>query len=116
MTTPTTVVEVLAYLGNHATAEEIQILGPLTALRRDLLETAESARIRKGANVKIRNLGRPACLNGLTGTVSKVERYRGKLIADIDLDAPSATKAKAASKGEYEGTVTGVPIICLALI
>ncbi|WP_052443220.1 hypothetical protein [Streptacidiphilus neutrinimicus] len=111
MTAPT-LSQVLDSIRTNASREDLDVLRLLIGKRRELLSLADSALIREGAQVEIRNLS-PAYLSGLTGTVTTLKRYGSKVIATVTLDAPSAARAAKASKGRYTNAVDGVPIGCL---
>ena len=107
-----TLPQVLDSIRTNATREDLDILLLLIGKRRELLSLADSALIRDGAQVEIRNLS-PAYLTGLTGTVTALDRHRRQVIATVTLDVPSAARAAKASKGRYTSVVDGVPIGCL---
>jgi hypothetical protein len=115
MSNAPTLPEVLDYISSSATADDIEMLRPLANLRSQILRTAESALVRVGHQARIRNLN-PAYLKGLTGTVAKLERGRGEMLATLTLDDASVAAVSRASKGRFGKDIDGIPIASLELI
>ncbi|GLF98262.1 hypothetical protein [Streptomyces yaizuensis] len=106
-----------AYIRDHATQEELDILQALCNKRREIVWAVRGSLVRTGRTVELINM-KPKYLNGLVGTVTRTHKGRkGGTLADIALDAPSATRharARRAGRGPAD-VIEGVPLAGLTV-
>jgi len=113
----TTISEVIAFITDEATTDDLALIFPAFRTRQTRLANVRAADVKIGAKVKLTNLS-PNYLNGNTGTVKTITGAR----ATVQLDGPSAQKLYGTKWGPSEfaekpfdlpGTV---PLKCLDLV
>jgi hypothetical protein len=105
-----------AYIRDHATPEELDILQPLRNLRREVVWIVRGSLLRVGTTVELINM-KPKYLNGLVGTVTSTRKNsKGETFANVALDALSAARlAKARRAGGPTDVVEGIPLAGLTV-
>ncbi|MEV6421816.1 hypothetical protein [Streptomyces sp. NPDC051662] len=108
--------DLAAYIREHATAEELDILQELCGKRREIVWAVRGSLVRTGTKVEMTNM-KPKYLNGLGGTVTRTRKSKkGETLADIALDTQSAARlAKARRNGDPTDVVEGIPLAGLVL-
>lgn len=108
--------DVLEYVGNTATAEEVRALFDAGNARikhvRSLQAAETAAAVKVGDTVTTGGL-KPAYLNGLTGTVKSVDRRARRTDVTIDLDESSVGKA---GRYGWNGMLSGVPVSAITIL
>lgn len=112
----TTFSDVLEYVGNTATAEEVRALFDAGNARikhvRALQAAAIAAEVKVGDMVRTGGL-KPAYLNGLTGTVQSIEPGRR---VNVTLKLDEASAAKAGTRYAWAGIMAGVPVSAITIL
>jgi hypothetical protein len=100
--------EIVGYILGSATDDELENIQNAVTIRKDNLARMKAATLKVGTPVVVGGDLRPKYLQGLSGTVLKVNRTR----ADIKLSNPSAATLypRYVRPG---GILPGVPLVCL---
>lgn len=113
----TTFQDVLEYVGNHATDDEVRALFTAGNARikhvRALQAAAIAAEVKVGDTVVTAGL-KPAYLNGLKGTIKSVDRRPRRTDVTITLDEDSAFKA--GTRYAWGGVMPGVPVSAITIV
>lgn len=114
--TETTFADVLTYVAQSATPDEVKALFTAGNARVKAVRAADSAVVAglltPGARVELAGI-RPAFLNGLKGSFVKLDDGRGKQRATIKLDDESLRYARQYA---HNGQIGGIPVSSLRIL
>lgn len=113
----TTFQDVLEYVGNHATDDEVRALFTAGNARikhvRALQAAAIAAEVKLGDTVTTAGL-KPAYLNGLKGTIDFIDRGSRRTNVTLNLDEDSAERA--GTRYAWNGKMSGVPVSAITIV
>lgn len=119
MSTEPSITDVVAYIQQQADEHDIDSVLAAVKTRRKLLQDQEAAAVKEGSAVELRGL-RPKYLNGLAGTVARIESNGARRIATVTLDATSTQRLASVPKynslfGQDSYDFWGIPLTALRL-
>ena len=114
-----TLSDVLDYIASSATTEDIDRIREFTKNRSRVLRDIRAADVSVGQVVTLQDIN-PKAMDGMIGTVTKIESGRGKRRATVTLDEASTQRLRFARTqfstqipaGATEFPIEGVPLTC----